>query len=339
MSTSRPTVRYGIIGFGSFAERAIAPAIRASANSELVAIQKRSRSAAQEKASALSVPLAFDSVDELVNHPDVDAVFIVSANSAHYEETLAAARAGKHVLVEKPMAMNAHEAGDMIEACSRVRVKLMVGHMIRFSPLARRIQHHVRSGTIGRVSFARSEYFYDARLTQRSWLTDRAIAGGGPIYDVGVHCLDTLRFVLDDEVISVKSHLNPRPTDSATERTASLSLEFSRGTAASILCSFEAPTRRSFIEVIGTEGILSASDFTLGDRTLLLEISLRTDGSTVEVRHEEMSVPNLYVEEVTSFSSSILTDADVAIPGIVGLMNQRVLDIALTGGGVISHSW
>jgi len=338
MSTPRTTVRYGIIGFGSFAERAIAPAIRASANSELVAIQKRSRSAAREKASSHSIPLAFDSVDELVKHPDVDAVFIVSANSAHYKETLAAARVGKHVLVEKPMAMNVREVEDVIEACSRTKVKLMVGHMLRFSPLVRRMQEMIRSGGIGRISLARAEYIYDARLSRRSWLTDRTIAGGGPIYDVGIHCLDTLRFVLDDEVISVKSHLNPGPTGTTTEKTASLSLEFSRGTVASILCSFEAPMRRSHIEIVGTEGILSAPDFTLGDRTLMLEKSMRTDGTTVDLHREEIDVPNLYVEEVTSFSSSILSDTDVAVPGSVGLMNQRVLEIALTGGGVISHS-
>ena len=103
-------IRYGIIGFGSFAEKTIAPAIQASTNSELVAIQKRSMAAAKEKAAACGVGLAFDSVEAAVSHPDVDAVFIVSANSEHCRETMAAATAGKHVLVEKPMAVNVAEA-------------------------------------------------------------------------------------------------------------------------------------------------------------------------------------------------------------------------------------
>ncbi len=103
-------VRYGIIGFGAFAERTIAPAILKSPNSELVAIQKRSLAAAKEKAQVLNVPYAFDSAETLAKSPDVDAVFIVSANSLHGPETLTAARNGKHVLVEKPMAMNTAEA-------------------------------------------------------------------------------------------------------------------------------------------------------------------------------------------------------------------------------------
>jgi len=338
MQTFKKKIRYGIIGFGGFAERAIAPAIRASTNSELVAIQKRSIADSREKAALLSVPLAFGSAEDLAAHPDVDAVFIASANVAHYGETVSAATAGKHTLVEKPMAMNAREASAMIEVCKKFNVKLMVGHMIRFSPLTARMREIVRSGLIGRVVFATTQFFYDARLTRRNWLVDRTIAGGGPIFDIGVHCLDTLRFVLDDEVISVRSHLRPSPTDVATERTGIVSLEFSSGQLASIITSYEAPSRRSFIEIVGTEGMLSADDFALGGRTLALQIGLRTDGTITETRKEEIAVPNLYVEETTSFSSSILDDTEPMIPGNVGFQNQRVLDLAMSGGGTLSRS-
>lgn len=176
-------IRFGIIGFGYFAERTIAPAIIASPNSTLVAIQKRSHAAAREKASALSVPYAFASAQELTACADIDAVFIASANSPHYDETITAARAGKHVLVEKPMAMNAGEAKRMMEECERNRVKLMVGQVLRFSPLVKCLRDLVRSGDLGRVSFAKAEYIYDGRLTQRSWLRNPAVAGGGPIFD------------------------------------------------------------------------------------------------------------------------------------------------------------
>ena len=247
MQSSQRKIRYGIIGFGLFAERAIAPAIKASLNSELVAIQKRSRSAADEKSREYSIPLAFDSAEELVAHPDIDAVFIVSANARHCPETLIAARAQKHVLVEKPMAMNVAEARRMIAACKKNRVKLMVGHMLRLSPLVRRIRDIVRSGMIGEITAARSEFIYDGQSSQRKWLFDRKLAGGGPVFDIGVHGLDTLRFVLDDDVVTTRSVLHPRPTAARTEGSAYVSLKFSRGTVASIYCSFMAPIRRTFI--------------------------------------------------------------------------------------------
>ena len=145
--TSSP-IRFAILGFGSFAERAITPALRATQGVELVAIQKRSIDQAREKALEHRIPLFFDSADEAVAHPDVDAVFIVSANGAHCAETIAAAKAGKHVLVEKPMALNVREAEEMIAACAQHHVTLMVGHMIRFSPLVNRMRDVIASGIL-----------------------------------------------------------------------------------------------------------------------------------------------------------------------------------------------
>ena len=231
------TVRYGIIGFGRFAEKAIAPAIRRARNSAVVALQKRSAEEARKKADECSIPLAFGSVDELVRHPDIDAVFIVSANSAHCPETLAAAKAGKHVMVEKPMALNVREAELMIAACAEGGVKLMVGHMVRLSPVVRRVRELIVAGRIGSVKAARAEFIYDARVSHRTWLIDRAVAGGGPVYDVGVHCIDTLRYVLAAEPSAVTGTLWPAPTATSTEESAFLAMQFPDGVMASVSCS------------------------------------------------------------------------------------------------------
>jgi predicted dehydrogenase len=322
-------IRYGIIGFGMFAERTIAPAILESPNSELVAIQKRSFAAAKEKAQALNIPHAFDSAEALVEHSDVDAVFIVSANSQHAPETLTAARAGKHVLVEKPMATNVAEAEKMIKVCKENNVKFMVAHMVRFSPLVNRMKELIRSGLIGKLTFIKSEFIYNGRLSHRPWLVDRKIAGGGPVFDIGVHCLDTTRFILDDEVISVKSQLDPTPSIVTTESTVQLALKFSRGTTAGIFCSYAAPIRRTFFEIIGDKGILSAENFSWSGNTLVLKVVLGKNDKIIESREEKIIVPNLYEKEVTLFSECILNDTASPIPGEEGLKNQRVLDAAM----------
>ncbi len=329
MQPSPRKIRYGILGFGLFAERAIAPAIRASANSELVAIQKRSLSAAQEKATEHSIPLAFESAREMAASPEIDAVYIVSANALHCPETITAAKAGKHVLVEKPMAMNTAECRLMIAACKKHKVKLMVGHMLRLSPLVRRMRDIVRSGMIGDITSARADFIYDGTLSQRRWLFDRKIAGGGPVFDIGVHGLDTLRYVLDDNVVSTKSDLSPRPTAKRTEDSANILLKFSRGTLATISCSFVAPYRRTFIEFIGTKGIISAFTFTQNNATVYLNITMGKDGKEDLAKVEEVFVPNLYIEQVSNFSTNILDDTEPFAPGSVGLKNQLVLDAAM----------
>lgn len=329
MAQPESPVRFGIVGFGSFAERAIAPAIKATPGAALVALQKRSLSDARVKAHENGIPLAFATVEELVAHPDVDAVYIVSANAAHRAETIAAARAGKHVLLEKPMAVNVREAEEMIDACARHHVLLMVAHMIRFSPLARRMREIVRSGVLGKLVSARADFVYDGRLSRRRWLHDRAIAGGGPVFDVGVHCLDTLRFVLDDEVETVRAVLDPIPTASKTEESAHLGLRFSRGTLGSIFCSYAAPVRRKEIDILGMDGRMTSDDFTVGGITTRLRIDMSRDDRPAEASVETIEVPNLYVEEIAHFVKAIRTGSPLLTPGENGLANQRVLDGAI----------
>jgi 1,5-anhydro-D-fructose reductase (1,5-anhydro-D-mannitol-forming) len=324
-------VHYGIIGFGNFAERAIAPAIQGSPNSELVALQKRSLATAEDKARSFQVPLAFDSVEKLSNHPDIDAVFITSAVVQHAQDTITAALAGKHVLVEKPMAMNVAETEQMIKVCRSMNVKLMVGQMVRLSPIVTRMKELIHSGIIGKVEFVKAEYMFDARLSQRRWMLEKKIAGGGAAFDIGVHCLDTIRFLLDDDVVSVKSQFAPVPTDTTTEQTSLLALKFSQGTPASIYCSFVSSFRRSIIEVLGQEGVLSADSFTLSNLTLPLKIVLGKNGTSTETREERIVVPNLYEKEVTLFSESILNNTALPVPGEEGWKNQLVLDEAMKG--------
>lgn len=325
------TVRYGIVGFGRFAEHAIAPAIRNAKNSALVALQKRSIEEARKKANEHAVPMAFSTVGELVRHPDVDAVFIVSANAAHCAETVAAADAGKHVIVEKPMANSVREAEEMIAACRRNNVKLMVGHMVRLSPLVRRIRQIVTSGAIGTVTSARAEFMYDGRNSHRTWLIDRAVAGGGPVFDIGVHCIDTLRAILADEPALVSAALSPLPSQTATEEVAHVNLRFSRGVVASVFCSYVAPFRRNLIEVIGTEGIVSASDFTVVNQTGRVTVTKGKGDRPGATSIEDVAVPNLYVEEVSLFTAWVLGGSAPEIDGENGLKNQQVIDRAMEG--------
>jgi 1,5-anhydro-D-fructose reductase (1,5-anhydro-D-mannitol-forming) len=323
-------LRFGIAGYGNFAVRAIAPAIRNVKSARLVAVQNRSAERARANAAAAGVPHGFATVEEMVRHPEVDAIFIVSANAVHCAETIAAAEAGKHVIVEKPMAMTTAEAELMVAACRLNGVRLMVGHMIRLSPLAIRIREVLRSGLIGPVRSARAEFIYDARLSQRSWLYDRRLAGGGPVFDVAVHCIDTLRFVLDDEVVRTSAALDPLPTADRTEETAHLALRFSRGTVASIISSFRSPVRRRFLEIVGDDGILSAADFTAGEMKGRLELSLGRDESGIEDRTESIAVPNLYVAEVSHFCDAVLNGTRIELSGENGLENQRILDAAMS---------
>jgi predicted dehydrogenase len=227
------------------------------------------------------------------------------------------------------MAMNVTEAEAMIDVCRKNNVKLMVAHMVRLSPLVIRMKELIKSKTIGKITFIKSEFIYDGRLSHRGWLVDPNVAGGGPVFDIGVHCLDTTRFLLDDEVVSVKSQLDPVHSSTSTESTAQLALKFSKGTTAGIFCSYAAPIRRTFIEVIGEKGVLSAENFSWSANKLVLKIMIGENDKVIESREEKFKVPDLYEKEVTLFSECILNNTASPVPGEEGLKNQRVLDAAI----------
>jgi 1,5-anhydro-D-fructose reductase (1,5-anhydro-D-mannitol-forming) len=206
---------------------------------------------------------------------------------------------------------------------------LMVAHLLRFSPPLIRIRELIKSGELGFIVSARAEYMYDARFSQRRWLQNIQTAGGGSTFDIGVHCLDTLRFILDDDVVAVKSQLVPEPTRTTTEQTSFVLLKFSRGTPASIYTSFISPIRRAFLEVIGQDGILSIENFAMNTMTISLKRTTGTNGSTADIIQESFEVPGLCEKEVTAFSASLLKNTPVPIPGEEGLKNQRILDLIM----------
>ena len=321
-------IRYGIIGFGGFAEQSILPAMRKSGNSELVAIQKRSLEQAKKKAQEYSIPLYFDSVDSLVGSPEIDAVFIVSSNAQHHRETLAAAHKGKHVLVEKPMSVTFPEAEEMVAACEKANVKFMVAHMVRFSPAIRRVKEIVSSGMLGEISYARSEFYYNAAYSRRRWIRDRKEAGGGPWFDIGVHCLDTMRFVLDADVTRVTGLMRNETSDT-TESTSIVGVEMSGRILGTIYTSFETGHRNSLLEIIGSKGVVRIRNFTLSNCTPTVVTETADNGDIQKVTEEEITVPDLYTLEISHFSDCILNNTQPVISSESSLHNQFILGKAL----------
>jgi 1,5-anhydro-D-fructose reductase (1,5-anhydro-D-mannitol-forming) len=275
------------------------------------------------------IPLVFSSVKDLVNSPEVDVVYVASSNNRHRDDTLAAAEAGKHVLLEKPMALDAGEAEEMIRVCTERNVKLMVAHMLRMSPLVRRMREIVASGILGTIRHARAEFIYDSRLSTRKWLFDRAVAGGGPVYDVGVHCVDTLRYILDDEVVDMGGLLQPLPTKARTEDTATLAMRFLRGAHGVVMCSYHAPRRRKPVEIIGDEGTISTNDFAASNTSVDLTIIQGTDDRPGKQSIERIHVPDLYALQIDHFSRCILGREPLLLTAENGLRNQILLDRAL----------
>ena len=236
-------IRFGILGFGLHAVRRLMPGFALARKCHVSALSRRDLEKAQSSAAEYKIPLAFDSAEALCRSPEVDAVLVTTPNSCHLSDVLLALECGKPVLCEKPMGMNADECRRMVEAARNANLLLGVAQVFRFEDSTRRLHDRIAAGQIGKPILARSEFSYPGRNHARTWLTDASLAGGGPVADVGVHCIDALRYILDDEVVSVASQGLADADSGQVEAAAALSLKFRRGTLGVVMVSIRAEYR------------------------------------------------------------------------------------------------
>jgi predicted dehydrogenase len=318
-------VRFGIVGFGLHAVKRLMPGFSLSKNCSATALSRRNINQARQSAAQFKIPLAFDSVEELCRSSEVDAVLVTTPNSCHLADVLAAVDASKPVLCEKPLAMNADECRQMVEAARRKNVLFGVAHVFRFEESTRAIRRLVGDGKIGKPVFARSEFSFFADPSHpRKWLYDASVAGAGPIFDIGVHCIDSLRFILQDEVVQVSASAATDQRSGDVESAAALTLEFSRGTLASVLVSYRAEYRTP-IEFVGETGVLRADDAFTVEHSI--ELQLWRNGAVAE--SQTVSNDLAYALQVDAFADAIEGKAKFPIPGEEGWQNQEILDAAL----------
>ncbi len=315
-------IRFGIVGFGLHAVKRMMPGFQRASRCRVVALSRRDIGRAQASARQFEVEHAFASTEDLCACPDVDVVFVSSPDALHLADVFTAVRHRKPVLCEKPMAMDSGEARTMVEAARKAGVTLGVAHVMRFEESVKLFRERIAAGEIGRPQVARADFLAPMLTSARTWLNDPTLATGGPLADIGVHCIDTLRFVLGDEVraVSARAHYD---SHGPMEASAVTVLEFDGGTLGSVSVSARIPYQ-TFLEVSGDNGVLSALYALTIERPVTLE--LRRGFELIESR--EVSNADAYAAQVDAFAAAIEEGRDFEIPGEEGLKNQLILDAA-----------
>jgi predicted dehydrogenase len=318
-------IRFGIVGFGLHAVKRLMPGFSRAKNCKVIALSRRSMQDARQSAAEHQIPLAFASAADLSHSPEVDAVLVTTPNSCHLADVLTALDAGKPVLCEKPLGMNSHECQQMVEAARKKGVLFGVAQIFRFTESAQKFRELIAGGNIGKPVFARSEFSFLADPSHpRKWIYDARVAGAGPIFDVGVHCIDTLRFILQDEVMRVSAAATSDQRSGEVESAGTLALEFSKGTLGTVLVSFRAEYRTP-LEVVGGSGVLRADDALNVEHPI--EIALRRGSRTVE--SYPVSSHLAYALQVDAFAGAVEGKSKFLAPAEEGWQNQEILDAAL----------
>jgi predicted dehydrogenase len=320
--TQRP-VRFAILGFGHHAIRRLLPAFVNCRESILTGMWRRDQSAARENCAEYGIAHCFATREELCASPDVDAVFITSPDAMHCNDTLLALQHGKAVLCEKPLGMNAGEAMQMVVAARDAGTLFGVAQNFRFNRSLEWMREQIAAGKIGEPQLAHAEFSYMATKAPRKWITDPTLACGGPIGDVGVHCIDALRYVLGEEVVSVSTVARSDASSGRVEAVASLQMEMTGGVFANATTSARAPYR-TLVEVTGSDGVMVAESGMTVDRPV--QITVWREGELVE----SVTLDNRdgYTRMLDSFALAMRGVESFRATGDDAVANMRALDAA-----------
>src|SRR5665213_779547 len=316
-------VRFAILGFGHHAVRRLLPGFTRCKDATLVGMWRRDQTAAAADCATHTIQHCFATREALCASPDVDVVFITSPDAMHRDDVLLAFKHGKAVLCEKPLSMNTAEAEEMASAAKAAGLLFGVGQNFRFNHSLDWMREQVAAGRIGQPQIAHAQYAYPAGNAPRKWITDPTLACGGPIADVGVHCIDSLRYVLGQDVVSVSTLARRDESSGSVEAIASLQLEMTGGVYANVTASARAPYR-TLIEIVGSDGVLVAENGLTVDRPVQLE--LRRAGELVETVTLENG--DGYTRMLDSFARAFRGVESFAASGADGVRNMRALDAA-----------
>ena len=295
------TFGWGFIGASTIAAEHMIAAVRAQPGHAVVAVASSSIERGRGYAERHGIAASHSSGGALLADPAVQAVYISTTNELHREQVLAAAAAGKHVLCEKPLALDLDDALAMVKACRAAGVVMATNHHLRNAATHRRIRDLIREGAIGRPLFARVFHAVHLPPHLQGWRIDRPEAGGGVILDITVHDADTLRFVLDAEPVeAVGLAQSAAMASEGLEDGVMAVLRFDNGVLAQLHDAFTVKHAGTGIEIHGETGSIVGRN--VMTQQPVGEVVLRTAAGeqAVPVVHE-----NLYVRGVAAFCAAI----------------------------------
>jgi predicted dehydrogenase len=317
-------VRWGIVSTAAIGMKGVTAAIMKSPHSEVVAVASRDLGKARAALAQLGISggRAYGSYEELFADPEIDAIYNPLPNHLHVPITLAAARAGKHVLCEKPIAMTAAEAAELRGAPEGILIH--EAFMVRHHPQWHRAREIVRSGELGRVHLVRAVFLYHNVDPQN--VRNLAEIGGGGIYDIGCYCVISGRYLFDAEPRRVVALVDRDPAF-RTDRLASVIADFGKGRQLSFVCGTQSSGRQS-VEVFGDKAsleIVIPFNAPPGDKTAIL---VGSGGPLDRSLHRREILPEIdqYTAQAEAFALAVLGEQPLPYGVDDAVAQMRVLD-------------
>jgi len=319
-------IHWIILGAGDIATNQFVPALKSLDACHVLAVIDQNLAAAEALARQCGALRALADAKEIQGIPEADAVYIATWPVSHCEHTVLAAEAGKHVLCEKPMAVTLAECDRMIDACRGAKVRLMIGNNNRFHVAHQRVRQLMQEDAIGKVVLAKADFLTSFRLRQgerfraSQFRLTWGLGGGGALMDMGIHVIDLLRYVLDDEVEAVGSFHDRLVYDCEAEDTAVIQLRFRGGALGSISLSGGIPWGRNALELYSDTGAI-ISERSIGRVPNEVRVRVFKDGAWTQ-----QTAPNVdsFRTEVEAFMATLAHGGEPPVPGSEGRQDLAV---------------
>jgi predicted dehydrogenase len=315
-------VRWGILSTANIGMQKVTPAIMKSAHSEVVAIASRDLGKARAAGDRLGIPKAYGSYEELFADPEIDAIYNPLPNHLHVPMTVAAAKAGKHVLCEKPIALNAAEA-ETLRQCPPDRI-VIEAFMVRFHPQWLRAREIIRSGELGEVRAINAVFTYFNADPNN--VRNQVDIGGGGIMDIGCYPITAARFLFEGEPQRVVS-LVERDQNFGTDRLASVLADFGNGRQLNFVCSTQAAGHQR-VQVLGSKAkleIIIPFNAPPDERTAItVDVGAPFDGSLA--RREILPAVDQYTEQAEAFALAVLGEKSLPWGIEDAIASMKVID-------------
>lgn len=329
-------VKWGVIGCGGIADRRTIPGLLLAENAELVIVMDRNAELAAKVGAKCKTAFTVD-IDEVLN-ADIDAVYIATPVFCHKEQAERAMRAGKHVLIEKPVGMTAKEAKELREIAKEEHVTLGVGMMMRFHTHHQNIKKMIADGQIGDIVSMRAQFSCWYPEIAGSWRQSKKLGGGGALMDLGVHCLDLLHYVTGTKAVGVTAICDTQTFQYEVDDSASLLLKMNNGAHAYVDVNFNIPDNAavSRMEIYGTKGSVICEGTLSQEEVGTTKVSFAelTGYDAMQNRgsdhffYMEPASGNMYTKEIESFSASLLAGTEPLVRIDDAIFIQEIAEAA-----------
>lgn len=335
MAILDPTDKLGIalVGLGSYSEGQLGPALKETQHCYLAGIVTGSQEKAEKWKKDYGISYTnvynYSNFDEISDNSDIDIVYIVLPNAMHEEYVIRAAKAGKHIICEKPMAITVDQCDRMIAACREAGVMLSIGYRLHFEPLNQEMMRLGREKVFGAVKKLKAD---NGMSDTKGWRIDKELAGGGPLMDVGIYCVQGCRYTLGKEPIAIRAQEGPK-TDPEKFKTVEESLtwqmEFADGTIAECKTSYSEDI--NLLRAEAENGWFELSP------------AYGYEGLKGKTSKGEMNFPeiNQQAKQMDDFALAIKEGRPTPVPGEMGRQDVKILQAiyeAMRTGGRVTIS-